>query len=596
MRLRSRLRLVAAASCLATACLPAAAAHAASTGLWPGVTHSRTVTFTNHGPVVLNVIAGPRPGGLTTLEPLLSNDSVLGRETVSSMQRRVPDGVTAGVNADFSRFDNGRLSGIFMRHGDLAAAPNAQRSSVGVLPDGTLDVRKVGLRATWTGTVVHPLAALNDPAPQGGAAVYTPGYGKATPRVAGGTAAVLFPFPLVTPGVELTANVVEVVQGGAPVPIPLGGAVLVASGPQGAALATEAVVGGTLRARFDFVPGWPGVADAVGGGPELVRGGKAVVSPSEWFTPIQLRPRSPRSAVGQLRNGRIILVAVDGRQPGYSTGLTNAELARTMVRLGAVRAMAFDGGGSTTLAFDGAVLNRPSDGRERPVGSALVFRYAGAFLPPPVAVVSPNGDGVADTQRLAYRLSEPSTVDVTLTAPDGSVAVTETGERDAGAHPIAFPPPAQAAADAEPAPAAADAEPGVAEGRWRLRITATDALGRSSTMTRSFVVDSTLGFLRAPGRRAVPPGGREISISWRLARDARVSVTVHDAVGRVVRKGLAGTGPWPAGDHRVVWDGLDQRRRRLQGRYEIRVAATTELGRTELARAIVMTKARLPRR
>ena len=587
MTLRSRLRLLAAASCVATVALLATDAHAASTVLWPGVTHARTVQFTNHGPVVLNVIAGPRPGGLTTLEPLLSNDSVLGRETVSSMQRRVPDGVTAGVNADFSRFDNGRVSGVFMRHGDLAAAPNARRSSLGVLTDGTLDIRKIALRATWAGTTVHPLAALNDPPAPGGAAVYTAGYGTATPSAPGSTAAVLFPFPLVTPGVDLTANVVEVVQGGAPVPIPLGGAVLVASGPQGAALATEAVVGAALRARFDFVPSWPGVADAVGGGPELVRGGKAVASPNEWFTPLQLRPRAPRSAVGQLPNGRIILVAVDGRQPGYSTGLTNAELARTMVRLGAIRAMAFDGGGSTTLAFDGAVLNKPSDGRERAVGSALVFHYTGAFLPPPVAQVSPNGDGVGDTQTLSYRVSAPSTVDVTLTRPDGSVAVTESGPREIGAYPIAFPPP--------PSETAAE-EAGVAEGRWRLRIAATDDLGRPSTMTRTFVVDTTLGFLRAPGRRAVPPGGREIPISWRLARDARVSVTVLDAAGRVVRRGLAGPGPWQAGEHRVVWDGLDQRRQRLQGTYEIRVAATSVLGRTELGRSIVMTKARLPRR
>lgn len=587
MRHRSRLRTLAAASCAATVALVATDAHAASTALWPGVTHARTVQFTNHGPVVLNVIAGPRPGGLTTLEPLLSNDSVLGRETVSSMQRRVLDGVTAGVNADFSRFDNGRVSGIFMRHGDLAAGPNARRSSVGVLTDGTLDIRKIGLRATWTGTAVHPLAALNDPPSPGGAAVYTAGYGTATPSVPGSTAAVLFPFPLVTPGVDLTANVVEVVQGGAPVSIPLGGAVLVASGPQGAALATEAVVGTALRTRFDFVPGWPGVADAVGGGPELVRGGKAIASPDEWFTPLQLRPRAPRSAVGQLPNGRIVLVAVDGRQPGYSTGLTNAELARAMVRLGAIRAMAFDGGGSTTLAFDGAVLNRPSDGRERAVGSALVFRYTGAFLPPPVAQVSPNDDGVGDTQTLSYRVSEPSTVDVTLTRPDGSVAVNESGPREIGAHPIAFPPP--------PSETGAE-EAAVAEGRWRLRITATDDLGRSSTMTRTFVVDTTLGFLRAPGRRAVPPGGREIPISWRLARDARVSVTVLDAAGRVVRRGLAGSGAWQAGEHRVVWDGLDQRRQRLRGTYEIRVAATSVLGRTELGRSIVMTKARLPRR
>ena len=91
MTLPSRLRILAAFSSVAAFALLAADAHAASTVLWPGVTHARTVQFTNHGPVVLNVIAGPRPGGLTTLEPLLSNDSVLGRETVSSMQRRVLD-------------------------------------------------------------------------------------------------------------------------------------------------------------------------------------------------------------------------------------------------------------------------------------------------------------------------------------------------------------------------------------------------------------------------------------------------------------------------------------------------------------------------
>jgi hypothetical protein len=257
-----------------------------------------------------------------------------------------------------------------------------------------------------------------------------------------------------------------------------------------------------------------------------------------------------------------------------------------MVRLGAIRAMAFDGGGSATAAFDGAVLNKPSDGRERAVGSALVFHYAGAFLPPSVPQVSPNGDGVGDTQKLSYRVYAPSTVDVTLTRPDGSVAVNESGPREVGAYPIAFPPPASETG----------AEAGVAEGRWRLRIGATDDLGRSSTMTRTFDVDTTLGFLRAPGRRAVPPGGREITISWRLARDARVSVTVLDAAGRVVRRGLAGSGPWQTGEHRVVWDGLDERRQRLQGTYEIRVAATSVLGRTELGRTILMTKARLPRR
>ena len=69
----------------------------------------------------------------------------------------------------------------------------------------------------------------------------------------------------------------------------------------------------------------------------------------------------PRTAVGQLADGRIVLVAVDGRRPGYSIGMTNFELALALVRLGAVTGVGARRGGSTTMAFDGTLLNRPSD-------------------------------------------------------------------------------------------------------------------------------------------------------------------------------------------------------------------------------------------
>ena len=575
------MRTLVTLACAAALGLLAPTAQAASTTLWPGVAHDRTVQFTTHGPVVVHVIRGPRPGGLTTLEPLLSNDSVLGRERLTSMQRRVADGVTAGVNADFSRFDNGRVSGMFMRHGELAHGPNANRSSAGVLTDGTLEVRRVGLRASWSAAAPHPLAPLNEPPTAARASLFTAAYGPATPATPGATAAVLFPFPVVTPGAGLPATVVEVVQGDAPVPIPPGGAVLIGFGGQGAAIAAEAPVGSPVSVLFELVPAWQGLVAAVGGGPELVRTGAQVVGTNEWFTPVQLRPRAPRSAVGQLANGRIILVAVDGRQPGYSTGLTSAELARLMIRLGAVRAMAFDSGGSTTAAYDGTLLNRPSDGRERPVGSALVFHYTGAFLGEPTPQVSPNGDGVVETQTLTYRLARPSTVTAELTRPDGTVAFTESGTRDPGTHPIPFP-------SAGPA----DTSDGPAEGRWTVRVEAIDDFARTSSMTRSFVVDGTLGFLRAPARLAVPPGGRSVPITFRLSRPARVAVTVAEASGRVIRGGLAPASDLEAGEQSVTWDGRDGRGRRIAGRFTIRVVATSSVGRSELVTQIVLRKAR----
>jgi exopolysaccharide biosynthesis protein len=86
--------------------------------------------------------------------------------------------------------------------------------------------------------------------------------------------------------------------------------------------------------------------------------------------------------VGIARDGRrLLLVVVDGRQTGYSDGMTLRELASVMRGLGARDAINLDGGGSTALVYSapgaaGAlrIANRPSDpAGERPVGNALAI-------------------------------------------------------------------------------------------------------------------------------------------------------------------------------------------------------------------------------
>src|SRR5438874_1978702 len=81
---------------------PAAAKATDHSLLMPGVTFTRQVEFTPHGPVVLNVINAPKPGGLYSLLPVLSNNAIVGRERVTSMEKRVSSTATvAGVNGDF---------------------------------------------------------------------------------------------------------------------------------------------------------------------------------------------------------------------------------------------------------------------------------------------------------------------------------------------------------------------------------------------------------------------------------------------------------------------------------------------------------------
>jgi len=73
-------------------------------------------------------------------------------------------------------------------------------------------------------------------------------------------------------------------------------------------------------------------------------------------------------------------VVVDGRQPGYSLGVTLSELAEIMIFHGGYNALNLDGGGSSTLVVEGAlgspkILNSPFNhgipGRQRSVGSHL---------------------------------------------------------------------------------------------------------------------------------------------------------------------------------------------------------------------------------
>ena len=112
----------------------------------------------------------------------------------------------------------------------------------------------------------------------------------------------------------------------------------------------------------------------------LVREGQPVFRPNEDFLTSQLSPRNPRTAVGQLADGRVLLVVVDGRNSAVSIGVTNWELALLMQSLGAVTASALDAGGSTTLAFNGQVLNDPSDpGGERAVAEGLMVAYTGVY-------------------------------------------------------------------------------------------------------------------------------------------------------------------------------------------------------------------------
>jgi hypothetical protein len=519
--------------------------------LLPGVIYSRQLEFTSHGPVVVHVIVAPKPTGLYALKPILSNNAILGREKVTSMQRRFSSEATvASVNGDLFSFTDGHPTGGLIRGGVLDSAPVDFRSTVGIDTDGVLHVDRVRMEGTWQGTGQRRILGINEPPRANRTTLYTHTWGARTPAENGGAQAIIRPFPATAPNAPLTGVVTQFVTGGNQ-PIPADGAVLVARGAQAGFLSQESPVGSNITIRLTLTPAWTNVTEAVGGGPVIVRGGKPVFRSLEGFTTDQLAFRHPRTGIGQLADGRIVLVAVDGRQPGYSTGLTNFELALTMMRLGCVTASALDAGGSTTMAFDGKLLNRPSDpGGERAVAEALTLFYYGVYQPAlPARVLSPNADGVDDAQTLAYKLVRPSTVTATLVGPNGVVVPVDAGSKPAGLYKFNW------------------NGAGQPEGSWTFHVVADDDLGRHSTSDRQFSLNNTLGFVKAAASH------RRVTGSFTLAEPARVALRIETPSGGIV-KTLASRS-LPAGAGTISWRGRP-------GRYVFSATATNAVGAVEL--------------
>ena len=142
------------------------------------------------------------------------------------------------------------------------------------------------------------------------------------------------------------------------------------------------------------------------GGPTLVKNGAPVANAHEALTPIQLNGRDPRTAIGQRADGSIVIVAADGREPGWSVGISNWDLALALVRYGCVNGFALDSGGSTTVALDGQLLNHPSDPTgQRPVAEALVIGYSGVYAPFVAPTISPNKPPRCASRTEASRLT-----------------------------------------------------------------------------------------------------------------------------------------------------------------------------------------------
>lgn len=120
-----------------------------------------------------------------------------------------------------------------------------------------------------------------------------------------------------------------------------------------------------------------GVWNTLSFGPAIVEDGEIVdgIDEVEVDTNVgnhSIQGDQPRTAVGVIDDNHLVFVVVDGRSPGYSEGVDLTELAEIMQSLGATTAYNIDGGGSSTMYFDGSLVNDPlGTGEERGTSDIL---------------------------------------------------------------------------------------------------------------------------------------------------------------------------------------------------------------------------------
>ena len=362
--------------------------------LAPGVAYRRFVD--KRGPFVVNIVRVDLRRRELELRHARARDDLKGREKTTDMVRRVAGGgviVLAAVNSDFFDLRSGEnennqvIGGEWWKGLKVTDSPYDTYDNVHV-QFGVDAARKPLMDrfildgTAWAHGIATPIITVNFN-PSGkpeGTALFTSRYGSTAPHDTSRQTAEAALAGVGHRGDTLLfvrRGAVSVVSGS---PIPSNGAVLAAYGAGSRTKEVQAMADGdTVRVLLATLPRIrtsPAPALLLGGWPRILRDGKNVAAEAptvEGTISRNAEMRHPRTAVGFSRDSTtLILLTVDGRSEN-SGGMTLIELADMMRKLGAWQAMNFDGGGSTTMVIDSAVVNAPSDSTgERAVGNALL--------------------------------------------------------------------------------------------------------------------------------------------------------------------------------------------------------------------------------
>ena len=296
------------------------------------------------------------------LRPVLARNQIQGVATVSQMSANLND--IAMVNASYFNW-SGILIGLTKINGTIVSNDYFNRSAVGINEDGSTVFGQV----RYNGKIIYKGAEIpvnvNTERGADNVVVYNEYFGASTGTNSFGIE------------IEERGGVITNIFQNKGNNFILKDSHIISAHGTAAEIFKDAKVGDQITFSEEIISDnadFNSVPYILGAGPRLVANGKIFVTADAEEFPSDIKfGRAPRSAVGVTKWGDYILAVVDGRQT-QSHGCTLQEWAEILLnKFGAVDAINLDGGGSSELVVKDKLVNSPSDGAERSVGSMLAI-------------------------------------------------------------------------------------------------------------------------------------------------------------------------------------------------------------------------------
>lgn len=357
----------------------------------PGIRHLKF--YESKGPWAIDVLEVDLTNPDLQIESVKANDSVVGREKTSTMARRKDwkgHWVVGAINADFFNPD-GSPTNCQIVSGTILKTPN-KYSVLGFYENlkPFIEILK------YNGMVIsqqdiHQINGINRGRDTNELLVYNHYFGANTNTNIWGTELRFRAIDNWAVNDTFRVKVVDIDSTQGSQNIPGNGGVLSGHGLSRYWLLKTVSIGDTLKLILNLMPIKERILAIVGGIPRIIRDGK--ISIEEGYSDSNFATfRHPRTAVGFSQDStKMFLFTVDGRQPGYSVGMSLKEVAEFLINLGVYQAINLDGGGSTTMVVHNKIVNRPSDTNgERAVSNALLLISKVPLDKFPVSKTSPN--------------------------------------------------------------------------------------------------------------------------------------------------------------------------------------------------------------